>query len=290
MNYVASCIKILISCVALASTVTHALDNAHFYRAAYQGPEPRLEHPWLGSLEITFGGGTTSRGLNGMGQSVPLLDIYGLYNMQILGQGVPNKDITNPLDLILILLEELPQRGTFGKFSYSGNFSMAEGMFFVTQNLDRGFFLQLHIPVRRLSINSIGFVDLSPNDDLCPNVNTPQWQAFLANFDAILTRYNLDTGPSSESGVGDISMLVGWTINYENTTWFDYLDATLKTGVLLPTGKKKNEDKVFDISLGYNGLAALPLSCTGSAGMYEWITVGGYIEALFLVVDLPICA
>ncbi len=283
MNYAAVRKSISVMTLVLCSTVSFAFDNAHFYRATYLGPEPRLEYPWLATYEVSLGGGWTSCSLDcsSCGTRVPLLDLYGTYNMQFLGKGVPNKDMSNLQDLTLLLLESLPSRSTFGQMSVSGFFSMTEATLMLAQNLNYGFFLQFYAPLRSLSVKNIRFIDLSPNDNIFPNINTPQWQTFLNQFDAIMARYNISTGPTKSTGIGDISLLVGWTINYEGTCWFDYIDATLKTGVLLPTGKVKNPNQAFSISLGYDGFLGLPISAAASVGLYEWLTMGGYFEGIF---------
>lgn len=257
-----------------------AWDNAHFYRASYPGHEPRLEYPWLGSLDISLAGGSSSCGRNACGTKVPLLDIYGTYNMQALGEGVPNKDPNNILDLTMIMLAQLPSRDGFGHLSACGTFDITEAQFLLTQNLTCGWFFQLHFPLRKLSISTIRFTDLSPDDNACPNKNTPEWQTFLSLFDAIMARYNLNTKSATETGVGDTTLSLGWTVNYEETEWFDFIDATISLGILFPTGKKQNPNKVFSLPLGYNGHPGLPICTSASIGLYDWLTLGFYFDSI----------
>jgi hypothetical protein len=281
MNYTTSCIFAGIIMSFLSGTISNACDNAHFYRATYFGPEPRLTYPWLTSLEGSIARGYTSHSLNGCGTTVPLFDLYGVQNMQVLGKEVPNKDMINMQDLIITLLEELPSNGNFGHVSIPGTFEIVEGILLATQNLTCGFFLQVHAPIRNVHLQPSGFNDLSPDTPLIPNKNTPVWQSFLLQFDQILQRYNLSPQPIHKTGFGDTTALVGWSVNYEDTRWCDYIDATIKTGILFPTGAKRNENKIFDIALGYNGHLGLPVSLAGSIGIYEWLTLGGYAEAIF---------
>jgi hypothetical protein len=86
----------------------------------------------------------------------------------------------------------------------------------------------------------------------------------------------------NESGVGDFSLLLGWTINYQDTTHVDYIDITSKIGVLFPTGRTKNENRPFDLPLGYNGHYGLPVFVQASFGAFEWFTMGGHTGAVFL--------
>src|SRR5207247_45736 len=159
---------------------------------------------------LTFGGGSTKKARNAQGDTVPLLDIYGLNKMQNLGVNVPNKDVNNPLDLILIQLAQLPTRDDFATFSIHGKFSILEANLFFYQNLVRGFFFHFHLPIRKLKIKNVNFEDLSPTDQIIPNINSPEWQRFLMFFDAILKRYNLSREPTKEKGVGDLTAWLGW--------------------------------------------------------------------------------
>lgn len=260
-------------------------DNAHFYRATNFFGEPRFEKPWLSTFDLYASWGKTSTGFNGEHDKVPLLDIYGTYNMQLLGAGVPGKDFDTIADVILEELALLPSRSTFGRFSFDGHFNLAELNFFYMQNFSHGLFFYFHMPVRFLSITDITHCDLSPNDCQEPNVNNPIWQAFLVNFNAILKQYCLNAGSVHESGLGDLSLQVGWSLNYQETDVLDFLDLTIRSGILVPSSKRQNPNVVFDIPLGYNGHAAVPISFDAALGTYDWLTIGGHIGALIFFGD-----
>jgi hypothetical protein len=260
-----------------------AIDNPHFYRATYFYGEPRFEKTGLTSFDLSFGAGSTCQSRNGCGDKTCLLNIYGLYNMHLVGAGVPDKDPDNDVDIILTDLERLPGRPCFGQLSYNGRFSIREIIFQGIQNLARGFFVQAYVPLRRLSINNITSTDLSPADPALPNINTPAWQAFLNIFPEMLAHYNLSIGPVCRQGVGDTTLLGGWTYNYQETSVLDYIDATIKCGVLLPTGQCKNENIVFDLPLGYNGHYGVPIQLQASLGSYDWLTVGAQGGAILFL-------
>ncbi len=255
----------------------------HFYRANYFFGEPRLEKPWLGSWEINFDGGSTRTARNSDHKKVPLLDIYGTYNMRILGNGVPNKNPANPEDAILNALALVPARGTFGYLSFAGEFNAIEGSLTVTQNFARGIFLEFNIPWSSLQISNITYTDLSPTDSTYPNVNTSQWQAFLANFDAILARYDLNKSDVHTTGLDDVSFLLGWTQNYQDTEVLDFVDTTIKMGILAPTGRDKKPDFVFSLDHGYEGHIGFPLSFDIALGAYEWLTLGVHFEGILFL-------
>lgn len=263
------------------------IDNHHFYRASnffsvYQ--EPRFEECWLASFDVTLGAGAThksERKSDRCEKCSPLLDICGLYDMQALAYDLPCKSLTNPVDLALIDLSLVPERGCFANLSYHGQFTIAEANFFYTQNFNHGVFFQLHFPVRYMKISEVYFKDLSPQDSIYPNINTPEWQTFLKLYPApFAERFNLNLCGTHFTDIGDTSFLLGWTRNYEDTEVVDFLDFTLRFGVLTPTGRKANPNIVFDLPSGYNGHVGIPMTFDLALGSYEWLTVGLHLGVM----------
>ena len=273
---------IKVSLVLVLPCLLYAIDNPHFWRATNfltEFYEPRLERAWLTSFESTLGFGSTRKARNGQDETVPLLDIYDTYNMQLLGVNVPDKNPADPGTIVMDQLALLPTNDGFAHFSYNGKFAICEANLSFSQNFDYGFFMQAHVPIRRIKITDITQTDLSPLAGN-PNRNNPTWQSFLTLFPHILNTYQLSIGPVSKTGIGDLSILSGWTKNYENTEEIDFIDATIRFGVLVPTGKRKNENLVFDLPLGYNGHYAVQGSFDSAIGWYDWLTIGGHFGAM----------
>lgn len=124
-------------------------------------------------------------------------------------------------------------------------FHIIEANLCAGQNFDNGFFAQMHIPLRKLSFTHL------------PSFGELQGQHTSRNF-------------------GDLSLLGGWTINYEDTCDLDYIDATFRAGVLFPTGAKRKPIYLIDIANGYNGHYGFPLSIDCAIGWFDWITVGAH--------------
>lgn len=269
----------------------HAIDNAHFYRATNLFQEPRFERSYLTTFDVSVAAGSTKKARNSHRDTVPLLDIYGPYNMIDLGVGVPGKNLCNLVDMTLVELSRTPSRTVldcncdpkyqFGFFSVGGEFNIIEANIFYTQNLTKGFFFQIHAPIRKLQIHDICFKDISPCDDLCPNKETPIWQTFLCLFNDMLNQYCLSIAPFCKTGIGDTSFLIGWTHNHQDTEVLDFIDMTFKFGILAPTGAKRNEDQVFSLPMGYNGHWGVPISADLALGLYDWLTIGGHVDAIF---------
>ncbi|GMU19632.1 MAG: hypothetical protein AMXMBFR12_08240 [Candidatus Babeliales bacterium] len=124
-------------------------------------------------------------------------------------------------------------------------FHINEANFCLSHNFYRGFFTQFHIPLRKLMFTHI------------PTLGNLQGQHTSRSF-------------------GDLSLLGGWTINYEETCDIDYVDVTFRAGILFPTGTKRDPIYVVDIANGYNGHYAIPLSFDLAIGWFDWITVGAH--------------
>ncbi len=284
--------KMMLFCLGICTTLG-AMDNAHFYRATNLWQETRLGIDILTSADASAGWGSTRKSRNSEHHTVPLFDLYGPNNMHDLGVNVPGKSNTNPLDLILSQLANTPERTVempgchcsvshpFASYSIGGRFSIIESNLSCIQNAVYGFFGELFLPVRNIKINDICFKDLSPDDEEIPNNKNPMWLAFQQNFDAILARYDLSRAPINETGVGDLTILAGWANNYQETEFLDFIDTTLKFGVLVPTGKTRNENQIFSIPLGYNGHVGVPFSGDVAIGLYDWLTIAGHLDGIF---------
>lgn len=275
--------KNLFAWLLVTPCILIARDNSHFYRASYFFGEPRFEKPWLTSLDATMAGGSSSHSRSCCKDKTTLLNIYGLHNTHKLGVAVPGKDATNALDILLDDLAALDERDSFAQLRFDGTFKIKEAQFMLTQNLSHGFFTNMHVPVRRLSIKEPDYVDQSPHDNATLSSSNPTWQNFLDNFDNILVSYNLNRCAIRTSGIGDTTLVLGWTNNYQKTKKWDFVDTTLQAGVLIPTGKEKNEDVVFDLPLGYNGFYGVPVNFDMSFGIFDWITLGTHFDATFFL-------
>lgn len=259
-----------------------SFDNPHFYRATYAWPEPRYDQDLLTSWMVSIGRGSTSRAYNAQSKKVSLLDVYGPINVPALGRNNAALDPANTLDAILLELSTINTKSSFGTLSTSGTFHITESMIHLYQNLTKGFFFHIHLPIRDISIRNISFTDLSPQEGQY-SVNMPAWQQFLINKEAIFKRHNIIIKNTHETGVGDLSFLLGWTHTYTQTETWDFIDITGQWGVLAPSGLKKNIKQPFDIALGYDSYTGIPILFDAAAGIFDWLTCGFHISALFLL-------
>lgn len=251
-----------------------SMDNNHFYRASNFWGEPRFEKKLLTSIDITTAGGWSHHGLNAHGNRRCLLETWGLHNIHELARGVPGLAADDPLKQ----LSALPATDCLGLVAFGGEFEITEAQLSWQQNFAHGFLSQLHVPIRSLRISDICLTDCTST----PTSQTPAlWQEIRDSFFPIMRLYGLCVGPENSTGFGDTTALIGWTTNYENTKTIDYADFTLKTGVLFPTGKARNENHPLQLPLGYNKHWAIPVSAAYALGLFEWFTVGIFGDSLF---------
>lgn len=282
--------KIIITVLTIIPNLLHTKDISHFFRATPFFGEARFEQKGLTTFDIQCAYGTTKHArVNQRSTSYqPLWDIYGLSNMQQLGVGVPNKDLSNPLDLLLMQLELEPGRTVdtgcgieeWATYSIDGRFRVIDAYASTVYNITKHFFLEVDLPIRAFFFNETNFNDISPTDSITPNNNTPVWQAFKLSFDAILKRYNLSRENNTQIGCGDLSVAAGYTYSYQETTVLDFVDLTFKIGILAPTGKKRNEDHIFSLAMGNNGHVGFQGSFDIGFGAYEWLTMGAHIDGV----------
>lgn len=266
--------------VLIACPTLYALDLYHYYRAPFFFQETRLPYPWLTTIDFLVAGGGTRNSFDRNHNEVPLLSLYGPENLQFIGQGVELKDPNNSFDQALAALPALGNHEHFGRVCFDGHFHIFEAAFSVTQNFDHGFFFQAYLPIRQFDLSEICFADQSPLIGI-PNLNNPLWQELIGNLAAITKRYGLSIDPGSRSGVGDLSLLLGWTHTLTSTWDIDFFDVTLRTGVLIPTSKHCiNHAFLPQISYNHWGLPAM---LQFALGIFDWLNFGmqGFVLWLF---------
>ena len=229
-----------------------AMDNAHRYKAASLHKAPTTcwwdeiekydTFKWLTKIDFNYLYGDAGSCWDKNGNSAPLLNGTGNYNMLYLMENVPVQPNFQNFATFLAnaQVNHALTNSTFGQLKFDGKFTLNEFNIDLHQNLVSGFFLELHMPIRDLSIKNISYQDMSPTTGIY-NKNTPQWRQFLNQLDTILASYDLNpyNKKYSETALGDMSFLIGWKgINQkeENDTT-RFLGLTLKGGVLFPTGK-----------------------------------------------------
>lgn len=256
----------------------YSIDNPHFYRGSYFFGEPRIAKDNLFTPQIRFSGGGTAEGQGARGKT-NVLQIYGQENIFELANGAPDCVLNkNPNGFINDLWQQTPAGKNFGKLDFYGHFQTMEVDFDVQQNFKKGIFAELYVPIRELQINNISYKDLSTRANAGSDIDFAQWQNFIIHLEDNLKQYGVCIHSSKSTKLADMTALLGWTINYEETEYIDFIDFSLKSGVIFPFGKK-NIDNVFALSQGY-GHWGFPVYADVSVGLYEWLTLGGHLAGI----------
>lgn len=268
------------------------MQPVYWKTGSYSYWEPRFERNWLSTFKLDAHGGGTSKGYqikdaigstSSDSKTTDVLNIYGWQNFQFLGANIGGNPAGNLFNAALAQLVQDTTNGTFGYVRYSGKFRYAEVDLYYAQNFCKGFFTELFIPFLWTDMDDVTYVDLSPGTGF-PNVNNAEWQYLLANLTTGLAQYGLAASDYNKGGVGDIIVNVGWTMSNEDLgDSIDFLDTTIKVGVNIPSGFKKNQDEAFSIAAGYDGHVGIPVTFDAALGFCDWVTVGLHVGGMFFV-------
>ncbi len=252
-------------CALIALTAQlNGFNRSLFYRTSSFWDEPRFERPWLTSLDIQLSGGTRHIGRDMDGHKVNILSIYGPENLALLSSLCKREFAPSIKDFSLKAVADF--------FQTDINFY---------QNFSYGFFTHFHFPIINLDLFPSWHIEGENCSTKPPKKFSSTTGESAPYVDPLLKEFNLSLEPLRESALSDCTLFMGWTYSYENTVYLDFIDVTLKTGILFPTGKTRNENFVLDIPFGYNGHWGIPLSGDISYGLYDWLTFGAHADAVF---------
>lgn len=249
-----------------------AFNRSLFFRTSSFWDEPRFERPWLTSIDLSLQGGSSHLGHDGCSRKTQLFAIYGPENIKALAALSP---IDNPL--------KIPNNPS--SICFNAIADVFESNFNLYQNLTLGFFTQFHLPLIFVHIFPSGFKENCHHSPIrCKHDKNfrPGWHKSQAGLASFLKDFDLSLISKEKFALSDSTLFFGWTHSFEDTEYLDFIDLTLKTGVLFPTGKKANLKRVFDFPYGYNGHWGLPISGDLSFGVYDWLTLGIHADSLFL--------
>ena len=180
-------------------------------------------------------GGSNHIGRNGCRKKTNILSIYGPENLCALNEAAAESGHS-------LLLPDNPNSICFQAVA-----DVFETDFNLYQNFSRGFFMHFHLPVLLVQIYPSGYLEDACCCRKASKHYKPVWEKTLKPINAFLQNYDLALNTMHDAGLSDSTLFAGWTTSYENTCYLDYIDFTLKTGILFPTGKRRNPDQVFSI-------------------------------------------
>ena len=277
--------SVLFVALLLTPMAVFGKENTKFHhRAGSYAHETRYERNCLSTFEVEVMGGRATKGYDSNKTPVNLLDIYGMQTIGRLGQGgigdpgasEYNFDLAN-----LLVLGSAAVEGGLGT-KYAGKYTVFEANLYYVQNLCNGFFFDVNLPLKKLKVKDIVQTDATNADSLAlfPGLSVA-WATVYNDIPGLLAKYNLSNAATSTSGIGDIMVNGGWTCNNDDIESLDFFDTTIKVGVSIPTGKKRDENQAFAMALGYDGHLALSTSFDMAIGLYDWFTLGAHVGGMF---------
>ncbi|MBD3273580.1 hypothetical protein GF385_04505 [Candidatus Dependentiae bacterium] len=291
--------KLILALSLLAISIgLKATDNAHYYKSANLHRNPSTAwfddkhyyeiEDWLLKIDENIMYGDANSCWDKDGHSANVLNDTGAYNMLWSGQNVrldPTLEaIAGHPQFILRKLTELAAANTddnFATLRFDGKFEMWESNCQIRKNLKWGLFVEGRVPVRSLKIKNISYTDLSAATGPFSQ-QTVEWIQFKNNFNAILNEFGYENYNQafSKSGLGDISVLLGWEdiFEYKDDDDNDVISLwlTARLGFLMPTGERIKTDYIFSMPTGYNDHWALTGSLELDIGVLPWLSIDLY--------------
>jgi len=256
----------------------HAAVHSHLYAAHPYTFGTRFERNHLTTIDAWITHGTTTHAHNAQQKKTNVLNMYGAHQMHQLGKNLANENLSDTsIDVLNALWHVIPTDDAYAQLKFEGKCAYTGGNVALSLNFTDAFFVGSDVPFYKLAIKSPTYTDITPTD-----AKNAEWLQFLNRFDTILQEEGLTRAATDVTGVGDISLFVGWTKSFDELENFNFFDATLRLGATLGTAEKKDQDKVFSIAPGHDGHKGIFASCDLAFGTSEWVSLGFHAHELFL--------
>lgn len=130
------------------------------------------------------------------------------------------------------------------------------------ESIDGQVELSVNLPIKfidaqtKWNAESASVVSNGPNPGALQEISTSELLDVINSG-----KKNINTKSFNENGIGDISVLLSWKNHYTQVN--DSLSSVglfVQTGLILPTGKKSDLNKMLSFPFGYDGSAGIPVS------------------------------
>ncbi len=220
----------------------------HYRATIFQGEPFRDVSDWTTNIEVNYSGGSTKKSFNTQEAKTFLFDSHGSFDMRKL---TANLEVLKEKTKIYHdgQIPDLTQESGVTKFK--GNFQMSELGITLKQNIIYGIYIEGHLPIRKLKISDIDHVK---------TITDLTYQKIIDNFiennlDPILEENGIKPLKTEfqKNDLSDAVLSLGWHghCTFENST-IKRLRGFIQAGVIIPTGERLAEDRVFALPIGYN--------------------------------------
>lgn len=200
-------------------------------------------------------GGLQSHGFNSGGNRVNILQIWNCEQDALsMLQGFPD-DSAIGKKLIQIDADDDGVRGHLvphGELKLDGAVSFSARYSFLTN-----WSIGLYLPVYAMRLHNVRWIDQTQNiNDQDMRVKEFLTDNFVANVASLA---GLDLGGWRRIGPGDLACFVEWFHDFpQNKKLLKNVHINWRLGLVLPTGLRNDENKLFAMPFGFDGAVALP--------------------------------
>jgi len=176
--------------------------------------------------------------------------------------------------------------GTRGHFRLDGKFEETNLNFYGKYKFTFGFIpgnfdFTFYLPFKFMEIKDVSWNDLTESltfaDLLVHSLVTDSIANNVRNLG------DLDIGAWKKSGLSDLAFLFNWYMDFKQTKeHLKNVRVSAKTGLTIPTGAKKNENKAFSFPLGNDGAWGIPFGVNLDLFFINDIKSGLEFELFFL--------
>jgi len=274
-------LKKLFLLVLIPSSLT-CVDLPNFYRAQFfQGETKYDTSDWTTHFDARYAEGSTKNSWNTQEVKTELFNAYGPFKLKNLADNIENITLASKPNTYAFIngTNTYPINNLFdGTIKLKGNFKTEEFDFTLQQNLFSGIYLQAYVPIRRIGINGIDYVQ---------SVTTDSEHATIMNFlnsdlDGILSEFDIVHTKTafSRTEVSDILLSIGWNGHVAfKESMMTALRGFIQAGVVVPVARKKDLNHIASISTGYNRHFAFNVRGNAHATLWEKVVVGANVGA-----------
>lgn len=232
-------------------------------------------------LTTSYFYGVSSDAWNGAGTKVSHMNyLHNTQNAYTMLKGYP---AGSEEAAILTACGAVVENGVTGHFVVDGTFKINHSiMAGLTYHVNESVWMGLYLPAYDMSLKNTTWTDQTLN------ISFEEQQVKSLITDSIHSNVSrLGQGLSltdwHKTGLGDLSALIGWRGRFvQYKPWLKGVDTNVKVGLTIPTGEKKDEDKVLSFAMGNDGTWGLIVGAGIDLNFKHWIDAGVEVEFMHL--------
>lgn len=147
--------------------------------------------------------------------------------------------------------------GENGMFTPTGVFDGAQVAFLASYMFHQHCYFKIAVPVYKINLTDVNWLYTGSDDTFAgQSIQTELVSSFITSAQQ---DFNLAVGDWSETGLGDITMLLDYVCDYpQGRSVLRNVRVHLRLGLSVPTGILANENQVMSVPFGNDGSVGLP--------------------------------